>query len=117
MGFQSGLSGLNTASKDLDVIGNNVANASVVGFKDSKTQFADVFANSLTGASAIQAGIGSKVAAIAQQFTQGNITSTSNALDMAINGKGFFRLDDNGAIKWSRNGQFHFDPQGFIVND
>ena len=118
MSFQSGLSGLNSASKDLDVIGNNVANSSVVGFKSSDAHFADVFANSLTGgASSIQVGIGSKVAAVAQQFNQGNITSTSNPLDIAINGKGFFRLDNNGAINYSRNGQFHFDAQGFIVND
>jgi flagellar hook protein FlgE len=117
MSFQSGLSGLNSASKDLDVIGNNVANSSVVGFKGSNAQFADVFANSLNGASSIQVGIGSKIAAVAQQFNQGNITSTSNPLDIAINGKGFFRLDDNGAINYSRNGQFHFDNQGFIVND
>lgn len=117
MGFQSGLSGLNTAAKNLDVIGNNVANASVVGFKSSQAQFADVFANSLAGAGAGQVGIGSKVADVAQQFTQGNITSTSNPLDVAINGKGFFRLDQNGAVTYSRNGQFHFDPQGFIVNN
>jgi flagellar hook protein FlgE len=117
MSFQSGLSGLNSASKDLDVIGNNVANSSVVGFKNSIAQFADVFANSLTGASSVQVGIGSKVSAVAQQFAQGNITSTANPLDIAINGKGFFRLDDNGAINYSRNGQFHFDAQGFIVND
>jgi len=118
MAFQSGLSGLNSASKDLDVIGNNVANTSVVGFKASNAQFADVFANSLSGgASSIQVGIGSKIAAVAQQFNQGNITSTSNPLDTAINGKGFFRLDDNGTINYSRNGQFHFDAQGFIVND
>jgi flagellar hook protein FlgE len=117
MSFQAGLSGLNSASTDLDVISNNIANASTVGFKSSEAQFADVFANSLTGASALQVGIGSQVAAVAQQFNQGNITSTSNGLDMAINGKGFFRLDDNGAIKFSRNGQFHFDAQGFIVND
>jgi flagellar hook protein FlgE len=118
MAFQSGLSGLNSASKDLDVIGNNVANTSVVGFKASSAQFADVFANSLSGgASSIQVGIGSKVAAVAQQFSQGNVTSTNNPLDIAINGKGFFRLDDNGAINFSRNGQFHFDAQGFIVND
>jgi flagellar hook protein FlgE len=117
MGFQSGLSGLNSASKDLDVIGNNIANASVVGFKSSSTQFADVFANSLVGAGALQAGIGSKVAAIAQQFTQGNVSTTSNPLDVAINGKGFFRLSDQGAITYSRNGQFRFDAQGFIVNN
>src|SRR6476620_6766962 len=118
MSFQTGLSGLNSASKDLDVIGNNVANTSVVGFKASSAQFADVFANSLSGgASSVQVGIGSKIAAVAQQFSQGNVTSTNNPLDIAINGKGFFRLDDNGSINFSRNGQFHFDAQGFIVND
>ncbi len=115
MGFQSGLSGLNTAAKNLDVIGNNVANSSVVGFKSSTTQFADVFANSLVGGGASQVGIGAKVANVAQQFTQGNLTTTSNPLDIAINGKGFFRLDDNGAITYTRNGQFRFDPNGFIV--
>jgi flagellar hook protein FlgE len=115
MGFQSGLSGLNTASKNLDVIGNNIANSSTVGFKSSTTQFADVFASSLVGAGASQAGIGAKVAGIAQQFTQGNVTSTSNPLDVAINGKGFFRLDDNGAVTYTRNGQFRFDQNGFIV--
>ena len=117
MGFQTGLSGLNTASKNLDVIGNNVANASVVGFKTAQAQFADVYANSLTGAGAGQVGIGSKVAAVAQQFSQGNVSVTSNPLDMAINGKGFFRMDQNGAISYTRNGQFRFDSQGFIVNN
>ena len=68
MSFQQGLSGLNAASKNLDVIGNNVANANTVGFKQSQAQFADVFANSLSGGSSVQAGIGVKVAAIAQQF-------------------------------------------------
>jgi flagellar hook protein FlgE len=115
MGFQSGLSGLNTASKNLDVIGNNIANSSVVGFKTSTTQFADVFANSLVGAGASQVGIGARVANIAQQFTQGNVSTTSNPLDIAINGKGFFRLDENGAATYTRNGQFRFDANGFIV--
>ncbi len=117
MSFSAALSGLNSASVDLDVIGNNIANVSVVGFKSSDPHFADVYANSLSGASGIQVGIGSKVSTVAQEFNQGNISSTANALDMAINGKGFFRLADNGAIAYSRNGQFHFDPQGFIVND
>jgi flagellar hook protein FlgE len=115
MGFQSGLSGLNTASKNLDVIGNNIANASVVGFKTSTTQFADVFANSLVGAGASQVGIGARVASVAQQFTQGNVSTTSNPLDIAINGKGFFRLDEGGAVTYTRNGQFRFDANGFIV--
>ena len=87
MAFQTGLSGLNAASQSLDVIGNNVANASTVGFKESRVEFADVFANSLNGSGATAVGIGTQVQAIEQQFTQGAITSTNNPLDIAINGK------------------------------
>ena len=116
MGFQQGLSGLNAASKNLDAIGNNVANSGTVGFKSSSTQFSDVFANSLTGAGGLQIGIGVKVGAVVQQFTQGNVTSTNNPLDMAINGGGFFRMDDNGSVVYSRNGQFQLDKDGYIVN-
>ncbi|MBI1398378.1 MAG: flagellar hook-basal body complex protein, partial [Betaproteobacteria bacterium] len=116
MGFQTGLSGLSVSSKDLDVIGNNVANASVVGFKGSGTQFADVYAGSLASSGSGQVGIGAKVATVAQSFSQGNITPTSNSLDFAIGGRGFFRLSDNGEIVYSRNGQFRLDDQGYIVN-
>jgi flagellar hook protein FlgE len=116
MGFQQGLSGLNAASKSLDVIGNNVANASTVGFKESQAQFADVYASSLSGGGN-QAGIGVKVATVAQQFTQGNITTTNNSLDMAVSGSGFFRMDNNGSITYSRNGQFQLDKNGFIVDN
>ncbi len=117
MSFQQGLSGLNASSKSLEIIGNNVANASTVGFKQSKAQFADVFANSLTGTGASQIGIGTNIAKIAQQFTQGNISNTNNSLDVAINGGGFFRLSDStGALTYSRNGQFQMDKDGFIVN-
>lgn len=116
MSFQTGLSGLNTSSRDLDIIGNNVANASVTGFKNSRGEFADVFAASLSGASAQQIGIGSQVAGVAQQFTQGDIQVTNNPLNVAINGNGFFRLDNSGSITYTRDGQFHLDNQGFIVN-
>jgi flagellar hook protein FlgE len=116
MSFQQGLSGLNAAAKSLDVIGNNVANASTVGFKGSQAQFADVYANSLTGAGGNSAGIGTKVATIAQQFTQGNISSSNNSLDIAINGGGFFRTVINGTTQYARNGQFQLDKSGFIVN-
>lgn len=116
MAFQQGLSGLNSASKNLDVISNNVANASTVGFKGSRAMFADVFANSLNGAGASQVGIGSKVAAVSQEFGQGNVTSTSNPLDVAVNGNGFFRVSKDGTISFTRNGQFHLDPDGYLVN-
>jgi flagellar hook protein FlgE len=116
MAFQTGLSGLNAASHDLDIVGNNVANASTVGFKESRALFADVYANSLSGAGANAVGIGTKVASVQQEFTQGNITVTNNPLDIAINGGGFFRMSENGSITYTRNGQFHSDSNGFIVN-
>ena len=116
MSFQQGLSGLNAASKNLEVIGNNVANANTVGFKQSQAQFADVFASSMTGSGTSQVGIGTQVAAVAQQYTQGNISSSNNPLDIAINGNGFFRMSNNGAVTFTRNGQFHLDKGGYIVN-
>ncbi|WP_036303455.1 flagellar hook protein FlgE [Methylotenera sp. L2L1] len=116
MSFQQGLSGLNAASKQLDVIGNNVSNSNTVGFKQARAQFADVFANSITGGGAPQIGIGTNLSTVAQQFTQGNITATNNSLDIAINGNGFFRMSSNGAITYSRNGQFQLDRDGFIVD-
>lgn len=117
MSFQQGLSGLSGASKNLDVIGNNIANVSTVGFKSSRVEFADVYANSLFGTGALQPGIGTQVAAISQQFSQGNISLTNNPLDIAINGNGFFVLDDNGSPVYSRSGQFQLDRNGYIVNN
>lgn len=117
MSFQQGLSGLNAASKTLETLGNNIANANTVGFKSAQVQFADVYANSLNGSgNGGMNGIGVKVAAVSQQFTQGNITASTNPLDIAINGGGFFRLDTNGAITYARNGQFNLDKNGFIIN-
>jgi flagellar hook protein FlgE len=115
MSFQQGLSGLNIAAKNLDAIGNNIANASTVGYKSARAEFADVFAASLAGGGGTQVGIGAKVAAVRQQFTQGNIATTSNPLDVAINGSGFFRLSTNGTISYSRNGQFALDKDGYMV--
>lgn len=117
MSFEQGLSGLNAASKSLEVIGNNIANANTVGFKGAEAQFADVYASSLTGAGgSASAGIGVKVSQVEQQFTQGNVSASANPLDIAINGGGFFRLSNNGAITYSRNGQFQLNKDGFIVN-
>ncbi len=117
MGFQQGLSGLNISSKNLDVIGNNIANASTVGFKNGQAQFADVYAASLQGAGSIPIGLGAKVATVVQQFTQGNVTSTNNPLDIAINGGGFYRMSNTaGTVSYARNGQFQFDKNDYIVN-
>src|SRR5690606_15938707 len=111
MGFGQGLSGLNAASQQLDVIGNNIANSGTVGFKASTVAFADVYASS-------RVGLGTQVSGINQRFTIGNISTTGNQFDMAIDGAaGLFRLEDtNGAIIYSRNGQFHANKDGFIVN-
>ncbi|BCB26712.1 flagellar hook protein FlgE [Sulfurimicrobium lacus] len=117
MSFQTGLSGLNAASKNLDVIGHNVANSGTVGFKGAQAQFADVFAASLSGGGASQVGIGTRLANVAQQFTQGNITATNNPLDLAINGAGFFQLSQAGATTYSRNGQFQLDKDNFVVTN
>lgn len=117
MAFQQGLSGLNSSSKALDVAGNNIANASTVGFKSSAAHFADVYGASLQGGGGSQIGIGSTLSAVMQQYTQGNITSTNSPLDIAINGTGFFGMTQNGAVSYTRNGQFHLDKDGYIVND
>jgi flagellar hook protein FlgE len=115
MSFQAGLSGLNAAARNLDVIGNNVANSSTVGAKTSRAEFADVYANSLSGSGNGSVGIGVAVGSIAQQFTQGDISTTQNPLDMAINGRGFFRTSLNGELQYTRNGQFRMDKEGFVV--
>jgi flagellar hook protein FlgE len=116
MSFQQGLSGLNAAAKNLDVIGNNVANANTTGFKGSVANFNDVFAASLSGGGGTQIGIGTNLASVAQQFSQGNVTVTNNPLDVAINGKGFFRMSDAGSVTYARNGQFLIDKAGDIVD-
>ncbi|MFN3415159.1 MAG: flagellar hook protein FlgE [Caldimonas sp.] len=132
MGFQQGLSGLNASSKNLDVIGNNVANAGTFGAKTARAEFADMYAAAMNGAGATNIGIGVNLAAVAQQFTQGNITTTENPLDLAINGSGFFQVADvvrdpnaapntaptmDGPPLYTRNGQFKVDRNGYIVNN
>lgn len=116
MSFQQGLSGLNAASKSLDVIGNNVANAGTYGAKSSRAEFADLYASALNGAGNNSAGTGVAAVAITQQFASGGISTTSNPLDVAIKGSGFFELTDgvNPAI-YSRNGQFQVDKSGYLV--
>jgi flagellar hook protein FlgE len=116
MGYQQGLSGLSGASNDLDVIGNNIANANTVGFKQGQAEFADMYANSVQTAVNNQIGIGSQMSEVQQQFGQGTITTTNQALDIAINGNGFFQMSNNGANVYSRNGVFQLNAQGQIVN-
>jgi flagellar hook protein FlgE len=117
MSFRIALSGLNAAATDLSVTGNNVANASTTGFKESRAEFADVYASSVLDRSATAAGQGVRVARIAQQFSQGVVEFTSNNLDLAINGEGFFALEDtNGSRVFTRAGAFSADRDGYVVN-
>ncbi|CAB3651566.1 MULTISPECIES: flagellar hook-basal body complex protein [Achromobacter] len=111
MGFGQGLSGLNAAAQNLDVIGNNIANSGTVGFKSATASFADVYASS-------RVGLGVKVAAINQRFTVGTVQGGGGEYDIAIDGaKGMFRVtDQSGAVMYSRNGEFLVDKNNFIVN-
>lgn len=116
MTFKTALSGLNAASLDLAVTGNNIANASTNGFKDSRAEFADVYATTIQGIGSLTPGSGVRVSQISQQFNQGNIDFTNNNLDLAINGEGFYALSDNGALEYTRAGAFGVDASGYIVN-
>ena len=94
MSFETALTGLNAASQDLDVTGNNIANSGTTGFKSSRAEFADIFASAGAGTSGTAIGQGVRLSAVTQEFTQGQFNFTGNGLDLAINGNGFFRLDD-----------------------
>lgn len=118
MAFQQGLSGINSASRNLDVIGHNVANASTVGMKASRAEFSELYASSINASGGVNSGIGVTVAKVTQLFTQGNVTVTGNDLDVAINGNGFFELTQpNGSMAYSRAGMFKLNNEGEIVTN
>lgn len=114
MAFDQGLSGLNAAAIDLDVIGNNVANSRTVGFKPSRTSRFAVYAKSLDSSGASPVGIGTSTK-VYQQWLQGTISSNGNPLNTAINGNGFYQVSTNGAIAYTRNGEFKLDPSGAVI--
>lgn len=116
MTFKTALSGLNAASIDLAVTGNNIANSSTNGFKESRAEFADVYSTTIQGIGSVTPGSGVRVTQISQRFSQGNVDFTDNSLDLAINGEGFFVISDNGALKYTRAGAYSVDASGYIVN-
>jgi flagellar hook protein FlgE len=116
MTFRLALSGLNAASADLGVTANNIANSATAGFKESRTEFSELFAVSPQGVSSLAAGNGVRVSDVSQQFSQGNIDFTDNSLDLAISGSGFFTLSDGGALSYTRAGAFKTSPEGYVVN-
>ncbi|WP_415755849.1 flagellar hook protein FlgE [Pseudomonas leptonychotis] len=117
MGFNIGLSGLRAATSDLNVTGNNIANAGTAGFKQSRAEFADVYAASVQGSGSNPQGSGVLLGDVSQLFNQGNINYTQNSLDLAINGAGFFQTSNNGDVSYTRAGYFGTDRDGFLVNN
>jgi len=116
MTFEVAVSGLRAANQQLKVIGNNVANAGTTGFKLSRAEFGDVFAVGNLGISRNATGSGVTTQRVSQQFVQGNVGFTDRTLDFAVNGEGFFVLDNQGERTFSRAGAFGTDANGFIVN-
>lgn len=116
MPFRIALSGLNAAQTDLSVTGNNVANASTTGFKGSRAEFADVYAVAFEGISSIATGNGVAVAAVSQNFSQGNIDFTERNLDLSVRGQGMFVIEDASGQSFTRAGAFSVDREGFVVN-
>jgi flagellar hook protein FlgE len=124
MSFQQGLSGLSAAATNLEVIANNISNANTIGAKSSRAEFSDLYAEAAGGSRS--AGIGSSLAAVTQDHTQGSISTTGRNLDLAINGEGYFQIQvsnqESGqeATKttlYTRNGQFKTDKDGWIVTN
>ncbi|HEK1684678.1 TPA: flagellar hook protein FlgE [Pseudomonas putida] len=116
MSFNIGLSGLYAANKQLDVTGNNIANVNTTGFKSSRAEFADVYAGAnRLGVGQNQVGNGVRLAAVSQQFTQGDVNNTGNVLDMGIQGQGYFVLSDNGSLTYTRAGAFRTDKDNNVV--
>lgn len=116
MAFSTALSGLTAASADLDVTANNIANANTVGFKGARAEFADVYATGAVNLNNSVVGQGVRLVTTAQQFTQGNITTSSSNLDLAISGDGFYTLKDANGYVFSRNGQFGEDKIGNVIS-
>lgn len=117
MSFYTSLTGLNAASKELSVTANNIANSSTTGFKKSNVSFGDIFAQSPQQQKNSAVGLGTSVKSIDQQFSQGFLQSSSNALDLAISGEGFFQLEgSDGSDIFTRNGNFMVDGQNRVVN-
>ena len=116
MPFKIALSGLHAASMDLNVTGNNIANANTVGFKQSRAEFVDVYASAYGAVSAITSGSGVRTDNVRQMFSQGNVEYTDNSSDLAITGQGFFVVKDSKGRYLTRNGTFGLDRDGYVNN-
>ncbi|WP_292287487.1 flagellar hook-basal body complex protein [Marivita sp.] len=119
MSFYTALTGLNGAQSDISATSNNVANVGTTGFKRSRAEFGDIFATSPLQNNSSAIGSGAILKGVKQQFTQGNIASSLNALDMAISGQGFFALKPSltsTQVVYTRNGSFNVDNNRNVVD-
>ena len=119
MSFYTALSGLKGSQTEMSTISHNLANVSTNGFKRSRTEFADVIASSVSLSPTNMVGSGSVVKANRQQFGQGNLIQSSNSLDLAISGDGFFAVkSDPGSqkVNFTRNGGFQVDSDRYVVD-
>ncbi|WP_440055605.1 flagellar hook protein FlgE [Pseudoalteromonas sp. T1lg65] len=119
MSFNIALTGLAAAQKDLDVTANNIANVNTTGFKESRAEFADVYASSVFSSGKTKNGDGVQTTMVAQQFHQGSLKFTQNSLDLAIEGEGYFAMSDSlqsQDFTYSRAGAFKLNKDNFIVN-
>ena len=117
MSFYTALTGLKGAQTDISTTSNNIANVGSSGFKKSRAEFGDIFGSTPLQTNLVGAGTATK--SIKQQFSQGNISQSTNTLDMAISGQGFFVMQGGGnagQTVFSRNGAFSVNDQGFIVD-
>jgi flagellar hook protein FlgE len=114
--FSIALSGLTAANSALDITSNNIANSNTIGFKSSEAEFADVYSAGAVNLNNSTAGEGVRLVTAAQQFTQGNVSTTSGALDLAMSGNGFFTLSGPNGNVYTRNGQFSQDANGNVVS-
>ena len=115
--FNTGVSGLKAAGSSMSVIGDNIANAGTFGFKGSRAEFQDLLSNSLKGIDGgDQIGSGTKLAHVTPKFTQGSINRTESITDLAINGNGFFSVETNKGPAFTRDGSFHFNKDGHLIN-
>ncbi len=119
MSFYTALTGLNGSQADISATSNNIANVATTGYKRSRAEFGDIFATSPLQNSSSSIGSGTILKGIKQQFTQGNIASSLNALDLAISGQGFFALKPSATSNqtvFTRNGAFSVNNDRFIVD-
>jgi flagellar hook protein FlgE len=119
MSFNIALSGVSAAQRDLDTTANNIANVNTVGFKESRAEFGDVYAQSLLAGGKTKVGDGVIAQEVAQQFSQGSLQFTNNSLDLAITGNGFFATVpglDSRDFSYTRAGMFKLDSSNFVVN-